>query len=190
MIKRTIFTTSIYEKTNFLNKDEFEQLSNLIKQNQTFKQHSELIGDAVSSHNYENNFLSSAVNIKDKIQKEIDVCSKLIGYNNLILTNSWSNIQRKGSILNYHCHPNSMVSGVLFLKVDAHSSKIYFKNPNPIIYNLDFKERNCDNFETFSIVPQPGLLLMWPSWLMHGSNNEINNSDERIVISFNTSITG
>lgn len=190
MLKKTIFTTSIYEKTNFLNKDEFEQLNSIIKQNQVYKQHSELIGDAVSSHShdYENNFLNNCVNIKDKIQKEISVCSKIIGYDNLILTNSWSNIQRKGSILNYHCHPNSMVSGVLFLKVDEFSSKIYFKNPNPIIYNLDFRERNYDNFETFSIVPQPGLLLMWPSWLMHGSNNEINNSGERVVISFNTSI--
>lgn len=188
MIKKTIFTTSIYEKTNFLNKDEFEQLNNSIKQNQVYKEHNELIGDAVSSHNSENNILDNVVNIKNKIQKEVSICSKIIGYDNLILTNSWSNIQRKGSILNYHCHPNSMLSGALFLKVDGFSSRIYFKNPNPIIYNLDFRERNYDNFETFSIIPQPGLLLMWPSWLMHGSNSEINNSDERVVISFNTSI--
>jgi len=36
------------------------------------------------------------------------------------------------------------------------------------------------------ITPEPGLLLMWPSWLAHGSGDDTNMSTERIVVSFNT----
>jgi|TARA_R110000803_G_scaffold107570_2_gene175723 uncharacterized protein (TIGR02466 family) len=186
MIKTTMFTTSVYEKTNFLNKYEIEKLNNIIEKNQTFKEHKYLIGNAVSSYDHENQFLDNVVDIKKEIQKEINVCSKMISYDSIELTNSWSNIQRKGSSIKYHCHPNSIVSGVLFLEVDEHSSKIYFKNPNQMLLNCDFKENNSDNFEYFFIVPQPGMLLMWPSWLMHGSNDDINNSEKRTVISFNT----
>ena len=40
--------------------------------------------------------------------------------------------------------------------------------------------------EVTEIQPSPGMLLMWPSFLMHGSGNTINKSKERIILGFNT----
>ena len=63
------------------------------------------------------------------------------------------------------------------VQVDEKSSKLYFKNPNNIYFECD---------EDICITPEPGLLLMWPSWLTHGSGEEKNMSAERIVVSSNT----
>ena len=72
---------------------------------------------------------------------------------------------------------SSLISGIIFLQVDDKSSKLYFQNPNNIYVKCD---------DDICITPEPGLLLMWPSWLAHGSGDDTNMSTERIVVSFNT----
>ena len=96
---------------------------------------------------------------------------------NLEITNSWCNVQGERSTLNFHRHPDSIISGIIFLQVDDKSSKLYFQNPNNIYVKCD---------DDICITPEPGLLLMWPSWLAHGSGDDTNMSTERIVVSFNT----
>ena len=39
--------------------------------------------------------------------------------------------------------------------------------------------------ETKEITPTKGLMLMWPSFLRHGSD-DLNKSKERIILGFNT----
>ncbi len=90
--------------------------------------------------------------------------------------------EQKPNILDFHNHPNSVVSGVIFLKADEKSSKLVFQNPlTPISPTAVSPHR-----ETYELTPKTGLLAMWPSYLMHGSGGSINQSDERIVLSFNT----
>ena len=90
------------------------------------------------------------------------------------MQDSWCNIQGKDSTLDFHNHPNSVVSGIIFLKVDENSSKLVFQNPTSLTK------------EIHQITPKTGLLVMWPSYLRHGSGDSINKSAERIVLSFNT----
>ena len=90
------------------------------------------------------------------------------------ITDSWANIQGEGSILTIHNHPNAVISGVIYLKCDEKSSNLYFRDPNSITGN------------THKITPQKGLMVMWPGWLLHGSGTEKNQSEDRIIISFNT----
>ena len=40
--------------------------------------------------------------------------------------------------------------------------------------------------EVKEITPTNGLMLMWPSFLMHGSGATINKSKERIILGFNS----
>ena len=74
--------------------------------------------------------------------------------------------------LKYHKHPGSVISGIVVLKADEHSSKLIFKNPS--------------TEETKEMTLTTGLLLMWPSYLMHGSGDSVNESKDRAVLSFNT----
>jgi uncharacterized protein (TIGR02466 family) len=75
---------------------------------------------------------------------------------------------------------------VLYLKVDENSSKIYFYNPNPYNILLKKKEHNLNNYEYVFFQPKTGDLILFPSWLQHGSHSDENMSDERIALSFNS----
>ena len=170
MRKQTIFTTDIYKEYNFLNDKEIEHLINSIDELQ-LTNHNSFIGLAKSTYgNSKSYFLNDHKDLKDRIEKEL--------YKEGIqISNSWINVQGKDSKLNFHCHPDSIISGAIYLKVDEDSSKLVFQNPNSQYYNFG---------EDISITPVKGLMLMWPSQLMHGSGVSINKSIERIVISFNT----
>lgn len=102
------------------------------------------------------------------------------------ITSMWYNIQHKGSILKDHCHPNSRVSGVIYLEVGDDPSPIYFRHPNPLMHN-----EKCNYHTEFNEIfvrfnASKGDLIIFPSWLEHGSHGVANNSDRRVALSFNT----
>jgi uncharacterized protein (TIGR02466 family) len=98
------------------------------------------------------------------------------------VTNCWVTIQTKGSELHDHTHPLTTISGVIFLNVDKNSSKLVFRNP---VNLMEFTmQKSLDN-SIYTITPENGSLLIFPSWLKHGSFGEINYTEERIILSFN-----
>ena len=109
--------------------------------------------------------------------------------NRVKVSNSWMNIQFPGSKLVKHGHPGSAVSGILYLKADDKSNNIYFYNPNPYVLLMGIERYYTEyTFEHSFIKPVAGTLLLFPSWLLHGSNDEVNESEERIMMSINTVI--
>ena len=72
-----------------------------------------------------------------------------------------------------------------FIKTDSKSSKLFFYNPNPMINFTSINVRNNYNYEWIYFTPKPKTLILFPSWLQHGSNNTLNKSSQRIVVSFN-----
>ena len=169
MRKKTIFTVDIYEKYNFLNDTEIDKLINSINK-EDLGQYDYFKGNAKTTYvNMGGNayILDYNKDIEDKIMNEVYTPNQR-------MQDSWCNIQGEDSTLNYHSHPNSICSGVIFLKVDENSSKLVFQNP------FSFTK------ETYQITPTKGMMAMWPSFLMHGSGDSINKSKERTVLSFNT----
>jgi uncharacterized protein (TIGR02466 family) len=182
-----IFPTMIKKCDNFLNNEECIDVVNKIKKI-PIKDHSTLTKNkAYSSHDkFKNINENLGKKINKKLNSIINKYTEEYGLEKLIIDNSWYNIQTNDSSLKKHCHPNSIVSGALYLKTDELSSKIYFHNPNPHIHFTNFKELNFINFENISFDVEMGTLILFPSWLMHGSNFEENKSNERICFSFNT----
>jgi len=169
MRKKTIFTIDMYEKYNFLNDTEIDKLINSINK-EDLGQYDYFKGNAKTTYvNMGGNayILDYNKDIEDKIMNEVYVPNQR-------MQDSWCNIQGEDSTLNYHRHPNSICSGVIFLKVDENSSKLVFQNPFSLTK------------ETYQITPTKGMMAMWPSFLMHGSGDSINKSKERTVLSFNT----
>ena len=108
-----------------------------------------------------------------------------LGFDDVKITNSWFNIQRPGSVLKHHVHPESRVSAALCVQADEHSSKLYLENPNPFL-NLIRPDRYTEaTFELAKYMLSPGDLVLFPSWIKHGSGFETNESDLRVVISLN-----
>lgn len=151
------------------------------------KEHGELI-NSVSSHSHDSFLLNKFFKLKKLITIKIKEYENQLGLYNSKLDNSWVNFQYEKSKLKKHTHPNSQVSGVLYLKVDDKSSPIYFYNPNPYNVILKKKEHNINNFEFMYFYPKVGDLILFPSWLSHGSHEEESLSEERIALSFNTKL--
>jgi uncharacterized protein (TIGR02466 family) len=181
-----VFPTLIKYVSNFLNEKELNQIIKLTL-NKKLSSHLSLKGKATSTHGLNSDILSNVDNnIVEKIKNKINEYAVDYGVRKLKLDNSWINIQNKNSVLNKHSHPDSIVSGALYLKVDKNSSKIYFYNPNTYLTFVNVFKQTEFSCENYFFTPQIGDLILFPSWLMHGSNNEENNSIERIVLSFNT----
>jgi len=187
MKKETIvdlFPVKIKIHKNFITKKEIENILLEIKKDK-YTNHDSLIGDASSSHNLSNNIIKNN-KLNNKLNNVIKKYVNILGIQDQIIYNSWVNIQKEGSKLHKHNHSSSPISGALYLKTDNNSSRLYFHNPNPYVYIMDIKTINEANYWNFNFKLENGDLFLFPGWLMHGSNNETNNSKERIVLSFNT----
>ena len=84
-----------------------------------------------------------------------------------------------------HSHPNSLLSGVFYLAVPEGSSSIKFRDPRPFhnTVSLPILQNSLENWSWIWIDPEPGLLVMWPSWLEH--EVPLNQAQGRITLVFN-----
>ena len=103
----------------------------------------------------------------------------------LVITQLWGNRNPKGSKHHDHVHPNSIVSGVFYLRQDLKLPPIQFSKANQHAMKLDPKQYNVYNSETFLLPCTAGELILFPSNLKHSV--PVNQGDEeRISLSFNT----
>jgi len=110
--------------------------------------------------------------------------------NNIRITQSWLNYTEQGEFHHKHMHPNSFISGVMYIQTDNEQDKIYFFNgAKPIIkmYPTEFNVHNSDSWYFESIT---GQLLLFPSSLEHTVINRPDIDYTRISLSFNTFFTG
>ena len=185
-----LFPVLVRQITNVLTHDECEKIVSSLHLLQ-FGPHDALAGDAVSSFHPS---IESSRTALDDIEKVVSVKQNLLvhlneyardyGMKAASIDNSWVNVQRPGSELNFHTHPSSMISGALYLKADEASSKLGFANPNPYLEMTEVLNLTSYTFKIVSIQPETGSLFLFPSWLRHGSLGR-NLSPERIVLSFN-----
>ena len=96
------------------------------------------------------------------------------------LDSLWVNLLKSGGQHSGHIHPQSIISGTLYVEVPAGSGSIRFEDPRlPLMMAAPPRP---DTFVT--VEPRRGLLLMWESWLRH----EVlpgTGRGERLSISFN-----
>jgi uncharacterized protein (TIGR02466 family) len=104
------------------------------------------------------------------------------------LGNMWANINLPNGYNNGHAHPNSLFSGVYYVKSKPDSGRLQIMDPRPGA-QLVMPPRKKGPvprqlWREAYFEPVPGRLIMFPSWLWH--KVEINKSDDiRISISFN-----
>ena len=103
------------------------------------------------------------------------------------VTDAWVNINVRDAINEPHSHPNGVFSAVYYPKADKDSGRLLFNSPiTAHQYVIDECEiPNKFNTNVRWIVPYTGLLVFFPSWLVHSvsSNKSV---EERISIAFNS----
>ena len=105
------------------------------------------------------------------------------------ITEIWSIINKKGTFNTSHNHPGSYLSAAYYVKAPNECGDIHFFDPNEIKkFNSPPIENPTDlSTSGFSIKPEEGNLLLFPSYLYHDVGKNLSDED-RIVISFNVSI--
>jgi uncharacterized protein (TIGR02466 family) len=103
------------------------------------------------------------------------------------LDSMWVNLLKGGGHHSAHIHPHSILSGTLYVEVQKGSGAIRFEDPRlPMMMAAPMRGENApENLRSFvDIEPQPGLLLLWESWLRHEVRPGTGKGD-RLSISFN-----
>ena len=104
------------------------------------------------------------------------------------LGNMWANINYPGGYNKPHIHPNSLYSGVYYVKTPPNCGKIVFNDPRPGIQsNMPSRVKGQPPkhlWREVHLEPKVNRIIMFPSWLWHSVEpNESNNI--RISVSFN-----
>ena len=119
------------------------------------------------------------------MSKSILDFTKII-YDEFTITGCWANIAAKGGSHIAHTHPNNYLSGVYYVQTQKGADHIVFDDPRVqrAVISPRVRELNETNAPKVVMGVQEGLLVMFPSWLVHSVG--FNTSDqERISVSFN-----
>ena len=108
--------------------------------------------------------------------------------NEPFLGNMWANINPPGGYNRAHTHPNSLWSGVYYIKAPINSGHLKVEDPKPSI-NISRPRRKQGQlpkhlWNEVHFEPIAGRLIMFPSWLNHCVDTNQSN-DIRISVSFN-----
>jgi len=105
-----------------------------------------------------------------------------------VLGNMWANINPPGGMNRAHQHPNSLWSGVYYVKAPKNSGLLKIDDPRSSASMSRPKQKEGEVparlYREINYEPIAGRLIMFPSWLMHCVDS--NESDDiRISVSFN-----
>tara|TARA_R110000744_G_scaffold75010_1_gene149535 strand:+ start:103 stop:669 length:567 start_codon:yes stop_codon:yes gene_type:complete len=184
IIKFSLFPTLVLYFPQFISSKECNKIFKLLKTKKCYGHEVLIKGKSSHRSNVNTNILSEiSINLTSALQ-EYSHQSRIKIVNKI--DNSWFNIQDKESVLKEHSHPDSILSGGLFINVGKKASKIYFQNPNLFVpHTIKNEPLNNYSYDWYSLNPKKGDLIIFPSWLKHGSNHNKNLYSNRTVISFN-----
>ena len=107
---------------------------------------------------------------------------------------AWININGPGAYNILHSHPNSHLSGVMWIKAPKDCGVISFDNPNGHqtyteinSYNQEFNDQFFIH-HSYWLPPIEGRMIIFPSHLQH-EVRENNSNEDRISVSFNITLT-
>lgn len=99
----------------------------------------------------------------------------------------WINILETGGCHTGHIHPNSIISGTIYIDVPKGASAIRFEDPRlgMMLAAPPRKSNAAQHNRSFvSVQPSPGTVLLWESWLRHEVPTN-KAAEDRISVSFN-----
>ena len=150
----------------------------------------------------------------EALAKEIADSLRVVGADNPRVTCFWGNINKEKEFNPPHVHPASDLSGAYYVQVPEneitnddqlstagsicfhdpklqktmssplHAEELAYLELNEYSQPKDFPNRNpwADNIVKYK--PEEGLMLMWPSWLLHYVEPNL-SKESRVALSFN-----
>jgi uncharacterized protein (TIGR02466 family) len=108
---------------------------------------------------------------------------------NFYITQSWLNYSRETEFHHEHSHPNSFISGVLYIKANKENDEIVFASDKNKVWDIPAKQYNIFNSYYWKIPVEDYKLILFPSNLKHSVSIKKENN-LRISLAFNVLIKG
>nr|WP_115094571.1 TIGR02466 family protein [Synechococcus sp. UW106] len=119
----------------------------------------------------------------------IGMLSSALPLESAFRVNCWMNCSLAASHNSAHVHPGAEISGVLYISVPPESGRIVFRDPRPQAEMSQLQSSLGNVFDSlvprFPVSPEPGDLLLFPSWLMHQVETGRNQNGLRISMALN-----
>jgi uncharacterized protein (TIGR02466 family) len=147
-----------------------------------------------------NNYMSQRMDVLDslpELKKSIEeninqYCEEVYKFPDnveIYITQSWVTITPAGTLHHQHTHPNSFISGVMYITGEGDSDKIEFDSCKHPILMPRYREYTAWNSTTWWMPANPGTLYLFPSNLHHRVP-PTKSSGTRISLAFNTFLRG
>lgn len=107
----------------------------------------------------------------------------------LYITESWLNKTETGQMHHRHWHPNSVLSGIVYLQTEGDSGRTRFVDSRYDTLELAMKNANIYNSKSWTIAPEVGKVLIFPSSVEH-MVDKYEGTTPRITLAFNTFVKG
>jgi uncharacterized protein (TIGR02466 family) len=107
----------------------------------------------------------------------------------IYITESWFNKTEKGQSHHRHWHPNSLVSGIVYIASEGTSGSTRFITSQFDTIEYNISESNIYNSRSWGIVPEVNTMMLFPSNVEHLVEEYLGDSP-RITLSFNTFVKG
>jgi len=105
-----------------------------------------------------------------------------------VLGNMWANINYKDGYNKPHVHPNTLFSGVYYIKTSPNCGQLICTDPRPGIQTvMPTRIKGTppkDLWREVHLDPIEGRIIIFPAWLWHSVEPNESN-DIRISVSFN-----
>ena len=191
-MEHNIFNSTIWKsKIDYPNKNELIKIieENYKKNpNQTPKGwgcmlHSSFGKEKTISGDFEDSLLDE---IEEKLKQFLKIYVKKINIRgDYTISNIWYNAYGKNQFQEPHTHEPALFSGCYYLKFnkDIHHQTTFY-NPN---FNLDYSKLENNSYFCFTPDCEEDDVIIFPSFLKHGTKgiSDLNTEDIRITVSFN-----
>ncbi len=151
---------------------------------------------AIANHSSKNKNVLGAEQMRDirqVLQDNLNNFFKIVfnTSNNveLKITQSWLTRTSKGQSHHAHTHPNSIVSGVLYINLAPQDGINFYRNEDSQWYELLRKEDSYYNAYRYFIQTAVGDIVLFPSNVRHGVQ-QVTENVERVSLSFNSFFSG
>jgi uncharacterized protein (TIGR02466 family) len=105
------------------------------------------------------------------------------------ITQSWSNYTKENQFHHSHEHPNSFISGVLYISANEAHDKITFQKKGYQQIKPVSTEFNWYNSDSWFYTVKTGMVILFPSGTTHMVENK-GGDNTRISLAFNTFFKG
>jgi len=150
------------------------------------------LGNYISEDKYVLNKSSFSKLKKDLLKQVNNYLKEVISPENKVklhITQSWLNYTNKNQYHHEHSHSNSFLSGVLYIKSNPESDRIYFHKDQSKGLNIKTNNFNAYNSPEWFFNTAESMIILFPSYLVHSVKFK-KEDNERISLAFNVFLKG